>query len=169
MLPFPEPQLTQAIYFLTAVTYRRIPWFDRSLFANLLIEQWLYYASFYSFQLDAYCILPDHYHAVIRLGKNKTISQILHAVHSYSATLINQRLGHTKKEKVWLGGAWDKEIINDKMYWQKVAYTLLNPWCAGLVCKPLDYYPYSNLSEWCHKHRKDFVLDMFSQYTCLGE
>jgi putative transposase len=169
LLPFSKPAPTQAIFFLTAITYRRVPWFGRPLFANVLIEQWHYYASRFSFCLDAYCILPDHYHVVIQIDKNKTVSQILHAVHSYTATLINQSLGHSKKVKIWLGGAWDKEITNDKMYYQKVAYTLLNPWRAGLVCTTLDYYPYSNLSEWRDKYGDNFLLDLFSQFKRWGE
>jgi REP element-mobilizing transposase RayT len=118
----------------------------------------------YEFHLDAYCVLPDHYHVILNVGLKKTISQILHAVHSYTATRINKGLGRKKKIKIWEGSAWDEVIRNEEMYWQKIAYTLFNPWRSGLVKDPVEIYPLSNLLEWYEREGEDFILDLFSRY-----
>ena len=76
----------------------------------------MHYEETYEFHLDAYCVLDDHYHAVLNVGRKKTISQILHAIHSYTATLINQHLGFGKKTKIWEGNPWDVVIRDEDMY-----------------------------------------------------
>ena len=44
------------------------------------------------FPLDADCVMQEHYHAVLNVGKKKAIAQILHDLNSYSATLVNEHL-----------------------------------------------------------------------------
>ena len=34
------------------------------------------------------------------------------------------------------------------MFWQEIAYTLFNPWRAGIVEEPLSSYQFSNINEW---------------------
>jgi hypothetical protein len=101
---------------------------------------------------------------VLKVGKEKTVSQILHAINSYTVTLISQQLGHQLKVKVWQGKPWDEVIRDENMYWQKVAYTLFNPWREGLVRKPLEPYPFSDLVEWLDREGEEFLLDLFSRY-----
>gem|GEM_PF-6609860 len=110
-------------------------------FAQIVVDQWKHYEATYEFHLDAYCVLPEHYHTVLNVGVMKTISQILHAVHSYTATLINKQLDQITKIKVWEGNAWDEVVRSEEMYWQKIAYTLFNPWRAGMVQDPFELYP----------------------------
>ena len=47
------------------------------------------------------------------------------------------------------------------MYWQIIAYTLLNPWLGGLVRHPLERYPYSNIGWWLDQEGETFLLDIF--------
>jgi putative transposase len=98
-----RPIIPGATYFITSVTFQRQPWFANSSLAQLVVDQLAYYQTEYGFVLHSYAILPDHYHAVITPGATKTISQILHAIHSYTATCINQHLGKTIKIKYGRG------------------------------------------------------------------
>jgi REP element-mobilizing transposase RayT len=66
--------------------------------------------------MDAYCVLPDHYHTILNVGRKKTISQILHAINSYTVTLISERFVHHTKVKVWEGRPWDEVIRDENMY-----------------------------------------------------
>jgi len=159
-----RPIIPGATYFITSTAYQREKWFTRTEFAQIVVEQWKHYEKVYEFQLHTYCVLPDHYHVVLNVGAQKTISQILHAVNSYTATLINQSLGHEIKIKIWEGNAWDEVVRNENMCWQKIAYTLANPWRAGLVSKPLDPYPFSDLAEWLEREGEEFLLDLFARY-----
>ena len=164
-----RPIIPNATYFVTNVTHQRQRWFTTPRFAQIIVDQWKHYARAYEFRLDAYSVLADHYHVVLNVGEKKSISQILHAVDSYTVTLINQLLGHQVKTKVWGGDPWDEVIRDDDMYWQKIAYTLFNAWRAGLVKDPLEPYQFSNLDEWLKREGKEFLLDLFSRYKRWAE
>lgn len=159
-----RPILPETYYFITSLTFQRVRLFDTPAYAQIVIDQWKHYSNIYEFQLDVYCVMPDHYHAVLNVGQKKNIAQILHAVNSYTATLINQAKDNLSKIKIWHGDPWDVVIRDDEMYWQKVAYTLLNPWRAGLVQDPLETYAFSNIDDWIARDGEEFVLDMFSRY-----
>ena len=161
--------LAESTYFITSVTHQRRKWFVNPALAQIVVDQWKHYATTYEFTLDTYCVMPDHYHVVLNVGKQKTISQILHAVDSYTATLINQYVGNKIKVKIWQGGSWDEIIRSDDMYWQKVAYTLLNPWRAGLVKEPLDAYPFSDIDDWRAREGNEFLSDLFGKYKRFAE
>lgn len=165
----PRPVIPEATYFITSATHGRRRWFAKPDFAEIVVQQWKHYEKAYQFRLHTYSVLPDHYHAVLEVGTSKTISQILRAVHSYTATLISQRLGRARKIHVWEGNAWDEVIRDEEMYWQKVAYTLLNPWREGLVSDPLEPYAFSDLAEWLRREGDEFLLDLFSRYKRWGE
>jgi REP element-mobilizing transposase RayT len=164
-----RPILPEATYFITCVTHARRPLFSNAALAKIVIEQWKHYETAYEFRLDAYSVLPDHSHVVLNVGKKKTISQILNSVNSYIATLINRQLGSAIKVRIWEERPWDEVIRDEEMYWQKVAYTLLNPWRAGLVKDPYDDYPYSNLREWLDREGQEFMQDLFGRYRRQAE
>jgi putative transposase len=159
-----RPIFPGASYFITSVSYSRKHWFADPVFANMIIEQMKFYEKAYEFLLPAYAIMPDHYHAVITTGEKKTISQILHALNSFTATRINQYLGNSPKLKIWQGDSWDVVARDEATYWRTIAYTLLNPWCEGLVSDPLEPFPFSNLSEWREREGDEFLLDLFAQF-----
>ncbi len=168
-MPRYRPLIADGAYFITAVCFKRTPWFARANLARILIDQWLHYEKAYGFSLHAYCVMPNHYHAVLTVGAEKTINQILHAVHSYTSTLVNRALGHQRKSRVWQHAAWDEVIRDEGMFWQKVAYTLLNPWRAGLVSHPLQDYPFSNLQEWKERVGEAFLQDLFAAHRRQAE
>jgi putative transposase len=156
--------LSDATFFVTCVTFQRRPCFADPELAQIVADQWKHYATAYQFDLMTYSVMPDHYHVVTNVGEAKTISQILHAVNSYTATLLNQRLGQALKIKIWEGHPWDEVIRDEDMLWQKIAYTLFNPWRAGLVPEPLTPYPFSDLGDWLQREGPEFMLDLFARY-----
>ena len=158
-----RPIIPGGSYFITGDTYGRQSWFARPQFAQIVVDQWRHYEVAYGFDLAAYCVLPDHYHVVLSLGESKSISQILHAVNSYIATLISRQIGRRTRVKVFGDRAWDEVIRDEDMYWEKVAYVLLNPWRLGLVREPLESYPFSNIDEWRAREGDEFLLELFSR------
>jgi putative transposase len=161
----PRPTFAGGSYFITSVTYLRKKWFEDPTLAQIVAVQWEYYSTKYDFGLDAYCVMPDHYHVIVNVGVEKTISQILHAVHSYTATLINEELGHQKsKIKIWQGEAWDEVIRDQDSYWKRIAYIFLNPYRAEIVDRPLHRYPHSNIGDWLDTHGEDFMNDLISAF-----
>ncbi len=156
-----RPVVSDATYFVTAVTHRREPWFARPPWAQMLVDQLRHYQRVLGFQLHAFCVMPDHYHAVVTPAGQVTLSRILHAVNSYTAHCIGRQLGAGRHVRIWQRRAWDVVIRNDSMYWHKIAYTLLNPWRAGLAPYPLAPYPYSDLEAWVACMGEAFVLELF--------
>jgi putative transposase len=164
-----RPIIANATYFITSVTCKRQKWFSKPQFARIVVDQWKHYEQVYQFRLDAYSIMPDHYHVVLNVGEKKTISQVLHAVNSYTATLVSEQLGRHTKVKIWQGEPRDEVIRDEDMYWQKVAYTLFNAWREGLVSEPMEVYPFSNLADWLEREGVEFLLDLFSRYKRWSE
>jgi len=111
-----RPVITDGVYFITSVTHERRNWFSQPKLAHIVVDQWRHYENGYEFHPHAYVVMPDHYHVVLQVGEKKTISQILHAVNSYTATQVNQSLGNEQKIKIWQGKPWDKVIRDSKMY-----------------------------------------------------
>ncbi len=161
--------LPETTCFITSVTHQCRKWFSTPDLAQIVVDKWKAYSVAYEFKLDAYCVMPDHYHVVLSVGKNKTISQILHAVDSLTATLINEHLSNTTKAKVWQGRPWDEIIRDEEMYWQKITYVLLNPWRRGLVNEPLDSYLFSNIDEWREREGEEFLADLFAKHRRSSE
>ena len=164
-----RPILPDSWYFITGVTNERRTWLAEPSLARILVDQWHHYERAYKFQVDAYSVMQDHYHVVLYVGLEKTISQILHAIHSYVVTLVSKELGSETKVRLWQDRPWDEVIRNERMYWQKVAYTLLNPWRKGLVADPLDPYPFSDIARWKEEHGEEFLRDLFSEHARLSE
>ena len=36
-------------------------------FAQIVVDQWKHYEAVDEFHLDAYCVIPDHYHTVLKV------------------------------------------------------------------------------------------------------
>jgi hypothetical protein len=129
-----------------------------------VVDQWLHYEKEYQFQLHTYCVMPNHYHAVLCEGSMRNLSQILHAVNSYIVTSLSKQLGGSQKPKIFQGNPWVEVIKDDNMYWQKVAYTLFNPWRDSKVGSPLDLYQFTDIEKWIEAEGVEFMEDLFSQY-----
>jgi len=152
-------------YFITSTTHERKTYFSDIELASLLVDQSFYhYEDKLGFQIVAFTVQTDHYHLLIATEKNENISKIIHRINSYSSTVLNKHLGNKEKEKIWQGNPWTELIRNEDMFWQKVAYILLNPWRAGLVENPLKEYHASNLNEWKEAKGSDFLRDLFSRF-----
>ena len=130
----------------------------------MLIEIIRYNEDPYQYELEAYVIQPDHYHLLLDVGTEKTISQIMHSINSYFATQVNNHRGNQIKKKIFEESPWTEIIRDETMYWQKVAYILLNPWREDLVEDPLDEYEFSDLGRWKEDKGEDFLRDLFARY-----
>ena len=164
-----RPIIDNGIYFVTCSTHQRKTLFSNPKYAQVVIDQWKHYEVVIGFELHAYCVMSDHYHVLFDVGREKIISEIMHAVNSYIATVINKDLEKLGKIKIFQGRFWDEVIRSEDMYWQKVAYILLNPYREGLVRDPLEAFGYSNLKEWIQNEGEDFLLDLFSRYKRWSE
>ena len=156
-------------YFITCTTHQRKKFFSNPRFAQIVVDQWKHYDKLFGFNLHAYCVMHDHYHVLLDAGMVKPISEIMHAVNSYTAMLINRDMDKRVKMKIFQRRFWDEVIRNVDMYWQKVSYILFNPYREGLVRNPMDDYKYSNVHEWIAREGEQFVMDLFSRHRRWDE
>ncbi len=128
-------------YFVTVVTYAKEPLLGQvidgemhlSTAGKILHYVWIDLPLHYpNVCLDSFCIMPDHFHAIIRLieiygvEKNPPLSEIVRALKTFSAKRINA-LRKTPGQPVWQRDYYE-HIIRDIDEWQQIqAYIVENP------------------------------------------
>ena len=82
------------------------------------------------YELIAWCVMPNHVHAVVRpLGEHK-LAKILHSWKSFTAKQANEALGRTGE--FWEPEYYDHLIRDEEDFANQVSYLLSNPAKAGL-------------------------------------
>jgi len=107
----------------------------------------------YPASIIAYCLMPNHYHLLIKqVGENKIYKTLNYAFISY-AKYFNKK--HNRKGPIFRSPLQHKEITDAKYLKQICKYIHLNPVYADLVEKP-EQWDYSNYLEWINKRNNTF-------------
>jgi putative transposase len=80
--------------------------------------------------LYAWCVMPNHVHAVLRASPGHDLSSILHSWKSFTAKECNKVLA--REGEFWQRESFDRIVRNRADFEQRVQYTLHNPVVAGL-------------------------------------
>jgi REP element-mobilizing transposase RayT len=112
----------------------------RSEIASIVESAMLYFQGD-RYALSAWCVMPNHVHAVITPFEGHTLSEILHSWKSFSAHEINKTLRRTGA--VWEPESFDHLVRNEHALAQFVEYTENNPTAAGLCGSP-EEWPFSS-------------------------
>ena len=124
------------LYFLTVGVYRHRPVFHDVQVGREVIEQLLRCASRFDFEVLAYCVMPDHVHALLR-GTSEE-SDFRRMVHSWK-----QRTGfdwkRKKRERLWRDGYHERVLSPDEPCDAIIDYMVENPVRAGLVTEATEY------------------------------
>lgn len=83
------------------------------------------------YQLDAWCVMPNHVHAVITPGDRWQLDTIVHSWKSYSARMANRLL--QRHGTFWQREYFDRIIRDEKDLAGCIGYVLENPTKAGLT------------------------------------
>ncbi|HEY9166647.1 MAG TPA: transposase [Candidatus Kryptonia bacterium] len=103
------------------------------------------YLSNYGVSIMSYCLMPNHYHLLLRQNVRGSISGFLQTVFNAYTQAINLSTGHSGT--LFQGRAKGLEIISDEYAVRLCRYIHYNPVAAGLVSKPEDW-EYSDYSVW---------------------
>ncbi len=77
--------------------------------------------------------MPSHVHLLCTPTEKATVPELLVGWKTASARRVNELLGRTGKP-LWLpGGGYDRNILNQDEYLEKLAYIHHNPVASGLV------------------------------------
>jgi putative transposase len=108
---------------------------------NLLIKN----AEKHGMSLLAYCLMPNHYHLLMRQEQNTSLSDFLKATFVSYTQFVNTREGHSGT--LFQGRAQSRCIDSDDYVTIVTRYIHLNPVLAHLVHQP-EEWEYSDCKEW---------------------
>jgi REP element-mobilizing transposase RayT len=83
------------------------------------------------YRLIAWCVMPNHVHALIETDESWDLGDILHSWKSFTAHRANQILG--RSGDFWFREYFDRFIRDDRHFGNAVNYIEDNPVKAGLV------------------------------------
>ena len=99
----------------------------------------------YGAKILAYCLMPNHYHLLVRQETNRPLSNWIQAMFNGYVQGVNKEQGRTG---TLFEGAAKHILVDDEAYLiHLVRYIHYNPVNAHLVRQPEDWQ-YSNYAEW---------------------
>ena len=103
------------------------------------------YVREFSITVIAYCLLPNHYHLLLRQDGENAASLIPQRVFNSYSKAYNKKYQHSGT--LFEGNFKVKPVDNESYLLQLCQYIHANPIKHGLV-NNLDEWPYSNYHEW---------------------
>ena len=122
-------------FFITCVTLNRIP-----ILVDNVYEFWKavdYTKAKIQFEINAWAILPDHFHFIID-PMQSDISRIIKGIKQKFCGLYCSKLGLTSG-RVWQHRFWDHIIRNEDDLKKHLDYIHYNPVKHGLTRSPFEY------------------------------
>jgi putative transposase len=142
-MPFvPPPRLDERCYiglqryFLTICTLNRQEVFTDATLVGSVVTRLLDTADYRHFATIAYCVMPDHLHAL--LEAQSTDANLCEFVRIFKQGTSFQ-WKRQARAKLWQRGYFDRILRADEDTPSVARYILENPVRAGLVPQPLDY------------------------------
>lgn len=119
--------IRHTLYFVTLVTINRKP----ELLGNIAI----FWQSWGKQPLGAWVIIPDHFHAIVRVGNNN-ISNI---IHDFKIRYSIRYRFLTGSGKFWQNRFWDHAIRDERDLKKHLDYIHFNPVKHGISNDPSEY------------------------------
>jgi len=98
--------------------------------AASLVEEALLHFDGERYRLIAWCVMPNHVHAMIEMRDGFLLTRLLHSWKSFTAKEINKIFGTTGQ--LWFEEYHDRFIRDEHHFRASVAYIERNPVEAGL-------------------------------------
>jgi REP element-mobilizing transposase RayT len=86
----------------------------------------------------AFVVMPDHFHWLLQLGEETTLSCVVQSMKSFSAHRIVPMIG-SEGRKIWQAGFHDHAVRREEDLAGIARYIVANPLRAGLVDAIGDY------------------------------
>ncbi len=132
------------VYFITSVCIDRNPVFANDLAASAAQQCLLDERTWPDADCLGWVVMPDHMHALIRLGEKETLSLTVQRMKSLISARINQHTGFS--QACWQRGFHDHAITTNEPLLGFAQYIVNNPMRAGLIGNSGNY-PYL----WLHQ------------------
>ena len=150
-------------YFFTHVTYQRHPWLCTDLGRQALREAIIAVRRKYPFTIDAFVLLPDHFHCILTLPETdadyakrwRLIKLMVTKACARELALPFEKSESGKRRgegNLWQRRYWEHAIRNERDFADHCEYIHFNPVKHGLVECPTDW-EYSSM----HRYLRDEV------------
>lgn len=127
-----------ALYMVTGATLNKAPLLDSVAKRQHFCETLFARAQALNWTLEAWAVLPNHYHWLGRAPEDaRSLKLLIQGVHSVSAKFVNSSDQVTGRQ-VWYN-YWDSCITHESSYWARLNYIHQNPVKHGLAEQALDY------------------------------
>jgi putative transposase len=146
-------------YFITSAIYKKRRLLDDSLKQRLHLTIHDIMTE-YSWKLEHWVILDNHYHIMALSHKGESLPSIMRRIHSISGTYIRNATGCDKP--VWYN-YWDYCPRNEHEYYTRLNYLLYNPIKHGYVDN-LQHYPYSSFHRTIEDFGRNHLVQQFAHY-----
>lgn len=109
----------------------------------------------------AWVVLPNHYHALLKVQSLPHVGRAVGPVHGRSARYANQR-DKAPKRQVWNRFS-DRKIRSERHYWTTMHYIVMNPVKHGYVSRSTDW-AWSCIHELLEENGPDWFNDLQRDY-----
>jgi putative transposase len=126
-------------FFITTVTWQRIPLFRNQQRAQLMMDLLDHYRDQKRYALHEFVIMPDHLHLLLTPTADISLERAVQLIKGG----FSYRLGKAKRVLVWQESFTNHRIRDEEDYAHHAEYIRMNPVRARLVERP-ELYPYSS-------------------------
>jgi REP element-mobilizing transposase RayT len=141
-------------YSLTICTHNRIRPFTDDATVAMTVLQILRVAADQHVEVLAYCVMPDHIHAiVIAHAETSNLERFVRVAKQRSGYAFRQVTGR----RLWQESYFDRTVRNVQELPSLVEYMIRNPVRAGLVGDPADY-AYWGSERYSREELLEFVM-----------
>lgn len=155
-------------YLITAACYEHCLRFQQPTELSMLQVQLHQAFEFSGCQCGGWVVLPNHYHALLRIDSFKTFGRAIGRVHGRTASFANQR-DNVLGRRVWYKYS-DRKVRSERHYWTCLHYILMNPVKHEFV-KQIEDWEWSCYHQvlaeqgrqWIDDLRRDYPLHDFGK------
>jgi putative transposase len=129
-------------------------------FCDTLLEVFTKYTA----RIHAWCVLPNHYHALVETSALHNVLAELGRMHGRVSFAWNGE-EQARGRQVWCGAA-ERSVRNDRHFWATINYVHNNPVHHGYV-ERWQEWPYSSAREYLAQMGRDEAAWIWKEYPIL--
>jgi putative transposase len=139
-------------FFVTTVTWQRIPLFRDRQKAQLMLEVLMHYRQQNRYLLHEYVIMPDHLHLLLTPARDISLERAVQLIKGG----FSFRLGKSKRGLVCQESFTNHRIRDDEDYARHAEYIRMNP-VRGRLVESAEAYPYSSANPQCQVEERPLM------------
>ena len=139
-MPLHEPprlRNTNGRFLITATTYEHKHYFQTDTDRTWLLSELNKELQSHNVSIEAWVLLPNHYHLLVECQALSGIGEPLRRVHARTARELNRREGISGR-RIWYRFV-DRQIRNERHYYTTLNYIHYNPTKHRYVQKPREW------------------------------